>query len=122
LVFEFGGGFNKPGSNGGIGGGLCHLEQRRCCFASVVAVLGHGTGNPIFWRINAQPKITFRSESIKMNRRQTLQNVTRSGLLAKQALGVRMSVLEWAKLLSLSVSLSALLTAAMGTLVWVVVQ
>ena len=33
-----------------------------------------------------------------------------------------MSVLEWAKLLSLSVALSALLTAAMGMLVWVVVH
>ena len=43
-------------------------------------------------------------------------------LLAKLALGVRMSALEWAKLLGLSVSLSALLTAAMGALVWVVAQ
>ena len=33
-----------------------------------------------------------------------------------------MSVLEWTKLLGLSVSLSALLTAAVGAIVWVVVH
>ena len=69
MVFEIGGGSNQPGSNSGVGGSLGHFEQRRCCFASVVAVLGHGTGGPIFWRINAQPKIPFRSESIKVNGR-----------------------------------------------------
>jgi len=65
LVFEIGGGFNQPGSNSGVGGGPCHFEQRRRCFASVVAVLGHGTGSPIFWRMNAQPKIAFRERKQK---------------------------------------------------------
>src|SRR4029077_6379937 len=68
LVFEIGGGFNQPGRNRGVGGGPCHFEQRRCCLASVVAVLGHGTGSPIFWRMNAQPKISVPQRKYKTER------------------------------------------------------